>query len=159
MENTDSNPKPQTGGLKMMTVFILVLALHVLVIGGITIYHLVSGGSTDADLVSDKPHKGTKATPDATAIGDAQIADANEKAPNPATTSPTATPADSGASSMTIPVPAGESNPTAGPDSAANTPPPSTTTAPPVAASTTPAPTTSGPVTTVTGSPPTRQAR
>ena len=34
MDNKDSNMKPQqTGGLKLMTVFIAVLALHVLVIG------------------------------------------------------------------------------------------------------------------------------
>ncbi|HEX4138699.1 MAG TPA: LysM peptidoglycan-binding domain-containing protein [Candidatus Methylacidiphilales bacterium] len=57
-----------------MTVFIAVLALHVLVIGGFTVYHLMGSGS-DADLTLDKTHKlradGTvvtdTTTPDATA--------------------------------------------------------------------------------------------
>jgi LysM repeat protein len=72
MDNNDSNIKPQqTGGLKLMTVFIAVLALHVVVIGGFTVYHLMSGGSTDTDLTStDKIHKSTITTdttsPDAT---------------------------------------------------------------------------------------------
>lgn len=41
------NPKPQTGGLKLMTVFIVVLALHVAVIGGISAYHIFKRGSGD----------------------------------------------------------------------------------------------------------------
>jgi LysM repeat protein len=61
----------QTGGLKLMTVFIAVLALHVLVIGGFTVYHLMSAGSSDADLTLDKTHKlkidGTATTDAATA--------------------------------------------------------------------------------------------
>jgi LysM repeat protein len=60
MDNNDSNIKSQqTGGLKLMTVFIAVLALHVVVIGGFTVYHLMSGGGTDADAtaVIDKSHK------------------------------------------------------------------------------------------------------
>jgi LysM repeat protein len=62
MDNNDSNTKPQqTGGLKLMTVFIAVLALHVVVIGGFTVYHLMSGGGTDADVVSmDKTKKDMK---------------------------------------------------------------------------------------------------
>jgi len=55
MDNNDSKPQ-QTGGLKLMTVFIAVLALHVLVIGGFTVYHLISSGG-DADLALDKTHK------------------------------------------------------------------------------------------------------
>ena len=55
MDNNDSKPQ-QTGGLKLMTVFIAVLALHVLVIGGFTVYHLMSSGG-DADLALDKTHK------------------------------------------------------------------------------------------------------
>ena len=69
MDNNDNSIKPQqTGGLKLMTVFIAVLALHVVVIGGFTVYHLMSGGSTDADLATtDKSHKSTDSTsPDAT---------------------------------------------------------------------------------------------
>jgi len=62
MDNNDSNIKSQqTGGLKLMTVFIAVLALHVVVIGGFTVYHLMSGGGTDADVVStDKTKKDMK---------------------------------------------------------------------------------------------------
>ena len=131
MENNDSNPKPQTGGLKLMTVFIVVLALHVLVIGGFTIYHLVSGGSTDADIVTDKPHKDVKAIPDNTAIGDTQIADTTEKSPN---SNPATAPADTSVSPMTIPVPAAENTP-------ANVPTPNTTTSNPSTVSTVPSPT------------------
>jgi len=42
------NPKPQTGGLKLMTVFIVVLALHVVVIGGISAYHIFKRGAGDS---------------------------------------------------------------------------------------------------------------
>ena len=37
-----------------MTVFIAVLALHVVVIGGFTVYHLMSGGSTDTDMTDER---------------------------------------------------------------------------------------------------------
>lgn len=47
MENAE-NPKPQTGGLKLMTVFIVVLALHVVVIGGISAYHIFKRGAGDS---------------------------------------------------------------------------------------------------------------
>jgi LysM repeat protein len=120
MDNNDSNMKPQqTGGLKLMTVFIAVLALHVLVIGGFTVYHLMSGGSSDADLTSiDKSHKTLKSTDGATS-GDAATADstqgdkttssapapsadvaagvspANQPASTPDTTTATSTPASS----------------------------------------------------------------
>ena len=40
--------KEGTGGLKLMTVFIAVLGLHILVIGGITIYHFIKGPAKDA---------------------------------------------------------------------------------------------------------------
>jgi len=71
MDTNDSNIKPQqTGGLKLMTVFIFVLALHVVVIGGVTVYHLMSGGNADADLITtDKTHKDLKGA-DGTAIAD-----------------------------------------------------------------------------------------
>jgi LysM repeat protein len=79
MDNNDSNIKSQqTGGLKLMTVFIAVLALHVVVIGGFTVYHLMSGGSTDADLTStDKNHKGLK-NADGSAMADATLPDASQ---------------------------------------------------------------------------------
>ncbi|HEY8965486.1 MAG TPA: hypothetical protein VIM58_03525, partial [Candidatus Methylacidiphilales bacterium] len=38
----------QTGGLKLMTVFIVVLALHLVVIGGISAWHFVKGPSEAA---------------------------------------------------------------------------------------------------------------
>ena len=120
MDNIDSNIKSQqTGGLKLMTVFIAVLALHVVVIGGFTVYHLMSGGSTDADLTTtDKTHKA--ATPDST--------------------SPDATSSDKSATTATAPtevatIPANTPTPDA--DSASPT---VTTTATPAPAST-PAPT------------------
>jgi LysM repeat protein len=78
MDNKDSNMKPQqTGGLKLMTVFIAVLALHVVVIGGVTVYHLMSGGTTDTDVtLTDKSHKGLKDA-DNTALVDATLNDKN----------------------------------------------------------------------------------
>ncbi len=78
METNDSNIKPQqTGGLKLMTVFIAVLALHVVVIGGFTVYHLMSGGSADVDLTTtDKTHKDLKSA-DGSAIADGAAPDAS----------------------------------------------------------------------------------
>jgi len=95
MENNESNLKSQqTGGLKLMTVFIAVLALHVVVIGGFTVYHLMSGGSTDADLVTDKAHKGVKVSPEGSIASDGQLPD-GDKSTTPSTASATtaATPA------------------------------------------------------------------
>jgi len=84
MENNDSNLKPQpTGGLKLMTVFIAVLALHVMVIGGFTVYHLMSGGSTDTDLLTDKLHKNVKAEPDGIVTTDSPLPDASQADKNP----------------------------------------------------------------------------
>ncbi len=55
-ENQNQNPNPPTGGLKLMTVFIVVLALHVLVIGGVSAYSLLKGNqetvSTEAKVES-----------------------------------------------------------------------------------------------------------
>ncbi|HSI86286.1 MAG: LysM peptidoglycan-binding domain-containing protein [Candidatus Methylacidiphilales bacterium] len=46
-------PQSQTGGLKLMTVFIVVLALHVVVIGGISAYHIMRGDDKEArDLLA-----------------------------------------------------------------------------------------------------------
>ncbi|MEI9998819.1 MAG: hypothetical protein WDO13_06440 [Verrucomicrobiota bacterium] len=81
MDNNDSSPKaPETGGLKLMTVFIVVLALHVLVIGSITVYHLMSGGS-DPDMTLDKAHKFKT---DGNAVADASAADTGDKSATPA---------------------------------------------------------------------------
>ncbi len=77
------------------------LALHVVVIGGFTVYHLMSGGSSDADLLTDKSHKGVKvasegalpadnAAPDATQT--ASIAPTDTNAAPMASTAPTPTP-------------------------------------------------------------------
>ena len=76
MENNESNLKPQpTGGLKLMTVFIAVLALHVLVIGGFTVWHLLNPSANDSDLAMDKAHKGAKIASDATLSSDVSSAD------------------------------------------------------------------------------------
>ena len=110
MDNNESIKPQQTGGLKLMTVFIAVLALHVLVIGGFTVYHLMGSGGTDADLTLDKTHKlkadGTvatdTATPDATAPDKtADVTASTDTATTPSTTgtatatTATATPASS----------------------------------------------------------------
>jgi LysM repeat protein len=50
----NENPKPQSGGLKLMTVFIVVLALHVLVIGGISAYHLFFRGDGSSTAIAQK---------------------------------------------------------------------------------------------------------
>jgi LysM repeat protein len=63
-----------------MTVFIAVLALHVVVIGGFTVYHLMSGGSSDADLLTDKTHKGVKVTSEGALPGDNATPDASQTA-------------------------------------------------------------------------------
>lgn len=121
MDNNDNHLKsPQTGGLKLMTVFIVVLALHVVVIGGFTVYHLMSGGGTDADFTGDKAHKGVKIATDA----DAPLPDGST-APAPAPVA-TATPATDASAP-------GEMNP----DSAE---PPSATATATATASATPAP-------------------
>ena len=63
MENNESKTKSQpTGGLKLMTVFIAVIALHVVIIGSFAVYHLMNGGTTDADLLADKTHKGSQSS-------------------------------------------------------------------------------------------------
>jgi LysM repeat protein len=92
MENNESNLKPQpTGGLKLMTVFIAVLALHVLVIGGFTVWHLLNPPSTDTDL-ADKNHKGAKIVSDATLSGDVTSTDGTvTTAPANGTGTPSAT--------------------------------------------------------------------
>jgi LysM repeat protein len=65
MEN-DIPTKEQTGGLKLMTVFIVVLALHVFVIGGISVYHLFKGDSRDATTAQNNmPEVKTKKEGDA----------------------------------------------------------------------------------------------
>jgi LysM repeat protein len=137
MENKDSNMKPQeTGHLNLMTVFIAVLALHVVVIGGITVYHLMSGGNSDTDVVTlDKSHKIAKAGDD-TNIADANQADASQadKGAPTATAPPevAATPAPTPAASTTPSAettPAPSNPPTPASDSASSTEP-STTPAP-----------------------------
>jgi len=93
MENNESNLKPQpTGGLKLMTVFIAVLALHVLVISGFTgYYYLIKPASADTDL-ADKNHKGAKITSDATLSGDVTSTDGTSTtAPANGTATPTTT--------------------------------------------------------------------
>jgi LysM repeat protein len=122
MDNKDSNMKPQqTGGLKLMTVFIAVLALHVVVIGGVTVYHLMSGGSSDTDLgLIDKSHKSGAIT-DTTdaALNDKTISATTtptEVATIPAaTTPPTAASAPDQTAAVQTPAPAPAPEPTPAP--------------------------------------------
>ena len=94
METNDSNIKPQqTGGLKLMTVFVFVIAAHVVVIGGVTAYYLMKGGSGD-DILTDQSHKSAKiadaATPSDGTMPDASQADKNATATTSTPSSDTA---------------------------------------------------------------------
>ena len=131
MENNETiNKPPGTGGLPLMTVFIGVLALHVLVIGGMTVYYMVRGSNADADLIADKTHKSVKVVPDSTSISEGQLPDADKNATS-ATASAAGTP-------LTIPAPPPE----------ASQPPPATTPSTVVASGAeTPTPESTAPVT------------
>ena len=112
MENNENNPKPQeTGGLKLMTVFIGVLALHVVVIGGFTVYHLMSGGGTDADLVTDKTHKSVKVTPDSAISSETATTDTANI--DKGTTTPAATSSENTGNPVIIPAPPTDATPPA----------------------------------------------
>ncbi len=161
MENNENNLKPQsTGGLKLMTVFVVVLVLHVVVIGSMTTYYMLKGGSADTDLLTDKTHKGLKANPDGSLVADSTTPDASASS----TTTPATTPAPDASASTAVntatPTPAPATEQTASTDAsgtlnlAAATPAipaepttpttPATTSAPAtpaVATTTTPAPT------------------
>ncbi len=81
METNDSNLKPQsTGGLKLMTVFVFVLALHVVVIGGMTTYYLLKGGSTEADM-ADKATKSPKAASESSVASENPLPETSDKTP------------------------------------------------------------------------------
>jgi LysM repeat protein len=102
MENNDSNIKPQqTGGLKLMTVFVVVLALHVIVIGGMTTYYLLKGGSSD-DMLTDKTSKSAKTATDGTLASDGQMPDPTADKSATASTSTPDTSGDSGASTTSL---------------------------------------------------------
>jgi LysM repeat protein len=126
MDNIDNHLKPQqTGGLKLMTVFIAVLALHVVVIGGFTVYHLMSGGATDNDLVTDKTHKGVKVATDADATApDATAAPDKTATATPAATTPTPAPAADASTASTPPPDATDTAATSTPAPAPATPAP-----------------------------------
>jgi len=111
METNDSNIKPQTGGLKLLTVFVGVLVLHILVLGGVTAYSWMNSKNSDADLLADKSHK--KAASDATAITDGSLPDTTDKTAS--TSAPTAesgtgsiTPPPSASETTSIPAPTGD---------------------------------------------------
>jgi LysM repeat protein len=92
MDNNESNPKPQsTGGLKLMTVFIAVLALHVIVIGGYSIYQVMKGGAADADLADTKAAKDAKVSTDGSVVMDGQLPDGSQ--PDKTTAAESAAPA------------------------------------------------------------------
>jgi len=109
METNESNPKAQpTGGLKLMTVFIAVIALHVFIISGFAVYHLMSGSTTDADLLADKTHKGVKVNADGSVASDGQSTDASATAattpaPDASATAGTTPPPDASATAATTP--------------------------------------------------------
>jgi LysM repeat protein len=121
MENNESNLKPQpTGGLKLMTVFIAVLALHVLVIGGFTVWHLLNPATADSDLTADKNHKDAKIVADTTLPGD--VASTDSTATDKAATSATATTADSTTPpAVTTDVTSASASPAAAPTAIAST--------------------------------------
>ena len=143
METNDSNIKPQqTGGLKLMTVFVVVLALHVVVIGGMTAYYLMRG-SPDAEMLGDQTHKAVKMAQDGALPGDTPAPDATASTDKTAAT----TPADSTTSApapMTVPAPAA--------DQVTSTETPANPPEPTVAKSTTPKSTTSASTTSDTPS-------
>jgi LysM repeat protein len=113
-------PKPQTGGLKLMTVFIVVLALHVVVIGGISAYQLLKRRSGDVannaatkDQTTEttdvnKPDDSTAtAQTDATApqpstTGDAQVSTVAPVAPTPQPVEPAPANTNSGSHTSTM---------------------------------------------------------
>lgn len=103
------NPKPQTGGLKLMTVFIAVLALHVLVIGGISAYHIFKRTAGDMSQQT-QPADSTEAVKPEAVTPEALQADANAPAPTPTdsqvtdTNAPTAPVADASVSTPVTPV-------------------------------------------------------
>jgi LysM repeat protein len=145
METNDSNLKPQpTGGLKLMTVFIAVLALHVVVIGGFTVWHLLYPANIDADMALDK-HKGSKIVSDS-AIADMQAPDtgATDKTASSATDNPTDASVSTDASSAST-APAAPATPAA----------PVTTPAPASTASTAPSTPAAPETITVPATPPT----
>jgi LysM repeat protein len=113
METNDSNIKSQqTGGLKLMTVFVFVIAAHVVVIGGVTAYYLMKGGNTD-DVLADQIHKSAK-TADTAVASDSSSPDASQTDKN--TTASTSA-ADNGNGSMGIPAPTASTAQTASTDS------------------------------------------
>jgi len=93
MDNNDSKIKSQTGGLKLMTVFIAVLALHVVVIGGIIGYRLVSGGGDSDVTTTDKSDKSTTITESALPAADKSAAPTEVASIPAATTTSTPAPA------------------------------------------------------------------
>lgn len=56
-ENQQQQSPSNGGGLKLMTVFIVVLALHVLVIGGVSAYSLLKGNTEPVALEENKSEK------------------------------------------------------------------------------------------------------
>jgi len=155
MDNNDSNIKPQqTGGLKLMTVFVVVLALHVLVIGGFATYYLLKGGSAD-DALTDKDSKNEKVASDNALPGETQTTDSSDKSGSPTTTD-----ANGGTTTPSLTPPADQTQTTAPETSTASTvpasQPPASTPAPATDATSTPetAPAPSAPATTTASSPP-----
>ena len=96
LSETEGAQGEQTGGLKLMTVFIAVLALHLVVIGGISAWHFIKGPSASSE--GSKGDAVANATPDAATVPDATTATTDgQTAPDvaaPATASKDTLPAD-----------------------------------------------------------------
>jgi len=113
METNDSNIKPQqTGGLKLMTVFVFVIAAHLVVIGGFSAYYLMKGGSSD-DILADQTHKSAKSS-DVATTSDSTAPEAGQADKN-ATASTSSTTEGSGGS-INIPAPTASADQTASTD-------------------------------------------
>ncbi|SDU28804.1 membrane-bound lytic murein transglycosylase D [Verrucomicrobium sp. GAS474] len=106
LADTEGSADGQTGGLKLMTVFIVVLALHLVVIGGISAWHFIKGPSeaaTDETAKSAEMANATPATPaegtdatastDGTASKDAAIPTEGSEVGNTTATTPASIPA------------------------------------------------------------------
>lgn len=82
-ENIQQPNTPKTGGLKLMTVFIIVLALHVLVIGGVSAYSMLKGNSSSVaqEEIKQEPTSTEAVAPSSEMPGiDAQAVVADQKA-------------------------------------------------------------------------------
>lgn len=144
MENNENEMKPQTGGLKLMTVFVFVLALHVVVIGGMTAYYVFRSSTAENETMADKS-TGIKGE---NLPGEATAPEATEKAPGVFTISQETLAATQSNSVGSTPTPVEPTPATAAAEPASVPTPAAPAEQPVVAESVTPAVTPEAPVTT-----------